>query len=481
MVSYRRDPYLWVHLAGLAALPLLLNICLLGLAVGSPLLPVWLEIGLLVGVGVVPVVWMQWQRPFYIFSLLLVTIRPAELSEERRRILPYFRSFPVKVITAIAPIFLVWVLWQIYSWAPMAANITPLAPYGRGVGLLVAAIAFLASNLFLQVPLSVLRVLLVGEHQLAQTEPVALEAIAKQFTAVGLPVSRILPDIVASPDEGDTTSGEVAQAETSASAPVSEATDTEATDSDREISLPSDLEQTEGIETQLASEEADATPESVADVVQAEATEAKGAEPEVSEPGIESEATELEVIAPSVEEPDVAAVETVSDEAEPDDSAELSESESDDSEGAGVEVVNDDATSEDDPDASLTQASVVEDELIPVEPDAVELATAESNGEADASVIAIDGAAIDIDHTEQDLSQVDAASALSSDSDASPVDDPDIDAASDHKDTDDPEELIIQQQEPADIAVDVSIESESGVEDSAASSVSEDVESQEIN
>ncbi|MEO0534031.1 MAG: low-complexity tail membrane protein [Cyanobacteria bacterium P01_A01_bin.123] len=195
MVSYRQDPYLWVHLAGLAALPLLLDICLLGLAVGTPRLPVWSEMGLLILIGVVPVIWMQWQRPFYIFSLLLLAIRPAQLSEERRRMLPYFRSFPVRVLTAIAPVLLIWVLWQLYCLAPIAASITPFAKYGRGVGLLVAAIAFLACNLFLQVPLSVLRVLLVGEQQLAQTEPITPEEIPNRFTSFGLQINQILPEI----------------------------------------------------------------------------------------------------------------------------------------------------------------------------------------------------------------------------------------------------------------------------------------------
>lgn len=206
MVSYRQDPYLWVHLAGLAALPLLLDICLLGLATGTPWLPVWAEMGVLVGVGVVPVVWMQWQRPFYIFSLLILAIRPTQLSEERRQMLPYFRSFPVKVLTAIAPVFLIWVLWQLYYLAPIASDITPFAQYGRPVGLLVAAIAFLASNLFLQVPLSVLRVLLVGKQRLAQTEPIAPEEIPNRFTTFGLPINQILPEIMAAPSQSPSVS-----------------------------------------------------------------------------------------------------------------------------------------------------------------------------------------------------------------------------------------------------------------------------------
>jgi hypothetical protein len=39
MQPWRSDPYLWVHLAGLATVPLWIDLCLLGLAVGNPALP----------------------------------------------------------------------------------------------------------------------------------------------------------------------------------------------------------------------------------------------------------------------------------------------------------------------------------------------------------------------------------------------------------------------------------------------------------
>ncbi|MBD2070000.1 low-complexity tail membrane protein [Leptolyngbya sp. FACHB-671] len=197
MRSFWSDPYLWIHLAGIAALPIFLEICLLGLAAGDPLLPAVLELGFVAVVGIAPIFWMQWQRPFYIFSLLAIAIQPAQLSDEERRMLRFFKSQEVRVLTVIAPILLTIILWQLYKLAPLAAEVTPFS--GRLVGLLVAAIAFLGCNLFLQVPLSVVRVLLAGETKFAAAEPYPLERVGQDFTVLGLRVKQILPAIAPPP------------------------------------------------------------------------------------------------------------------------------------------------------------------------------------------------------------------------------------------------------------------------------------------
>ena len=195
MRSFWSDPYLWVHLAGIAALPVFLEICLLGLAVGDPVLPTALELLFVAAVGISPVFWMQWQRPFYIFSLLAIALKPAQLTEDQRRLLRLFKTQEVRVLTAIAPVLLAIALWQLYKLAPLAAEVTPFAGQWRLVGLLVAAIAFLACNLFLQVPLSVLRVLLASEAEFAAVEPYPLERVGQDFTVLGLRVKQILPAI----------------------------------------------------------------------------------------------------------------------------------------------------------------------------------------------------------------------------------------------------------------------------------------------
>ncbi|MBD2000044.1 low-complexity tail membrane protein [Leptolyngbya sp. FACHB-541] len=197
MRSFWSDPYLWIHLAGIAALPIFLEICLLGLAAGDPLLPAVLELGFVAAVGIAPIFWMQWQRPFYIFSLLAIAIQPAQLTDEERRMLRFFKSQEVRVLTVIAPILLTIILWQLYKLAPLAAEVTPFS--GRLVGLLVAASAFLGCNLFLQVPLSVVRVLLAGEAKFAAAEPYPLERVGQDFTVLGLRVKQILPAIAPPP------------------------------------------------------------------------------------------------------------------------------------------------------------------------------------------------------------------------------------------------------------------------------------------
>lgn len=202
MRAFWSDPYLWIHAAGLAALPLCLLVCLLGLAVGDPSLPIWLELGLIAAVGIAPIVWMQWQKPFYIFSLVAIALKPAQLTDDQRRILTLFKARRSPIWIGLGTLLLLVMLRQIYYVAPISAEVTPFSPGLRGLGLVVAAIAFLASNLFLQVPLSVIRVLLTSDQAFAATEPFAVENIPQAFSVLGLRVNQILPSLL--PDEATT-------------------------------------------------------------------------------------------------------------------------------------------------------------------------------------------------------------------------------------------------------------------------------------
>jgi hypothetical protein len=193
MRSFWTEPFLWIHLAGLAALPLCLELVWLGLAVGDPILPVWLEFLLVAVVGIVPVLWMQLTRPFDIFSLLVLAMKPEQLAEQQRRILSLFKTKANPLLTIAGAVFMLWVLWQIYRVAPVAAAIAPLAPGWRLAGLLGASLAFLASNLFLQVPLSVAQVLLTSESEFASTKPYPVEKTLQDFTLPGVRVNQILP------------------------------------------------------------------------------------------------------------------------------------------------------------------------------------------------------------------------------------------------------------------------------------------------
>ncbi|MGQ9870047.1 low-complexity tail membrane protein [Leptodesmis sp.] len=199
MRSFWSDPYLWIHLAGLASLPLWLELCWLGLAAGDPVLPFWLELSLVAAIGIVPIFWMQWQRPFYIFSLIGVALKPAQLTEDQRRLLTLFKSQRNRWLAIAPAIITFFALRQLYYLAPIATPVTPFAAEARWLGLLVAAIAFLGVNLFLQVPVSVFSVMLTGESTFAATAPYPLEPIRSDFTVLGIPVNQILPPVIAAP------------------------------------------------------------------------------------------------------------------------------------------------------------------------------------------------------------------------------------------------------------------------------------------
>jgi hypothetical protein len=193
MRSFWNEPFLWIHLAGLAAVPLALEVVWWGLAVGDPILPVWLEWSLLAIVGIAPVLWMQLTRPFDIFSILVLALKPEQLTVEQRRLLSLFKTKNNRVLIIAAAALMLLVLWQIYRAAPIAAAVAPFSPSWRIIGLLLAGLAFLGSNLFLQVPLSVLQVLLTSESEFAATEPYAIEKLSQDFTIPGLKVNKILP------------------------------------------------------------------------------------------------------------------------------------------------------------------------------------------------------------------------------------------------------------------------------------------------
>ncbi len=196
MRSFWSDPYLWIHLAGVATVPLWLELCWLGLAVGDPVLPYWLELLAVGAFGIVPIVWMQWQRPFDIYSLLLLAVRLEHLTPQQRQVLTRFTVPRNRVLAIATAALLATALYQIYVFAPIAAAITPFADQSRWVGLLIAAIAFLAANLFTQVPVAVASVLLTGETAFATTIPLSFEEIQQRFTVFGFPVQKILPVLI---------------------------------------------------------------------------------------------------------------------------------------------------------------------------------------------------------------------------------------------------------------------------------------------
>ncbi|MGB3138939.1 MAG: low-complexity tail membrane protein [Nodosilinea sp.] len=194
MASWRYDPYLWIHLAGLATVPLWMGLCLLGLAVGDAVSPA-LELAIIIGLGVLPVLGMQLRRPFYIFSLPGLALRPAALNDDQRRQLSQFHQWRVRLGALLVPVPLVWMLLKLYPIAFLARDITPFGGWGRLGGIAAAGLCFLLANLFLQVPLAVLQVLATPDRHMATLLPYPSEAIANDFSWLGLPVNKLLPDI----------------------------------------------------------------------------------------------------------------------------------------------------------------------------------------------------------------------------------------------------------------------------------------------
>lgn len=195
MRSFWSDPYLWIHLAGFAAVPIFLNLCLIGFAVSNPVLPTGLELLLVALAGIAPILWMQWQRPFYIFSLPGLVLKPAELTEAQRRLLTLFKAQRNQIIAVVVAIALAFGLQWLYNSAAIAAEVAPFTGQNRLVGLLLAAVGFLGVNLFTQVPISVLSVMLTSDQTLMATPTYPFEQIQSSFSLLGLRLSQILPPI----------------------------------------------------------------------------------------------------------------------------------------------------------------------------------------------------------------------------------------------------------------------------------------------
>jgi hypothetical protein len=193
MKAFWADPYLWVHAAGIAVVPLWLILCFLGLAAGDPILPSGLEILLVAIVGIAPIVWMQWSKPFCIYSLLAVSLPSSQLTEKQRRILTLFkqRRNPILTIVGAGSLFLI--LKLLYGSAVIAGAVTPIP--NHFLGLVLAIVSFLAANLFVQVPLSVFQVLQASDAEFQQAVPYVATAIGQDFFEPGFKVTKILPEL----------------------------------------------------------------------------------------------------------------------------------------------------------------------------------------------------------------------------------------------------------------------------------------------
>jgi hypothetical protein len=191
MDNFKVEPYLWIHLAGIAVAPLTLQLAWLGLAIGDPWPFYGIELLLLFAIAILPILWMQFYRPFDFFSLPFFVLQPQTLSLDQRRTLSRLKTAKHRLLSLITAIAVAGLGWQIYQLAPFATTTVLFLPQWRILGLGIAAIAFLLTHLFIQVPVAVLAILLTSREQWAATEVFEASAIPAQFTILGWLVKRI--------------------------------------------------------------------------------------------------------------------------------------------------------------------------------------------------------------------------------------------------------------------------------------------------
>ena len=195
MFKVQQNRYLWVHLVGLAAVPLLLDICLAGLASAGSALAFKAQFWMVALIGIVPSAWMQIQKPFYIYSLPPLAVKPASLSEDERRCLTVLKSWQIKALAGVTAGFLLWLLVQLYGRLPQVSPV--MEP---GVGLVSAIAAFFFACLFLQISVSVVRSLLIGRNTLKRVKPFEEDKIAASFLIPGLRINKIFPTQLVTPE-----------------------------------------------------------------------------------------------------------------------------------------------------------------------------------------------------------------------------------------------------------------------------------------
>ncbi len=190
MIELQQNRYLWVHFAGLAFVPLLLDICLAGLASAGPALPFQGQFWAIALFSILPAWAMQWLKPFYIFSLPPSALKPSALSEDQRRCLQIFKSWQIKALAVLVAIFSLWLLAQIYAVLPQIRPV--LMPRA---GLICGAFAFFTASAFMQISVSAGRALLVGPQALKRVPAVDAGAIATDFLILGIRLNKLLPEV----------------------------------------------------------------------------------------------------------------------------------------------------------------------------------------------------------------------------------------------------------------------------------------------
>lgn len=181
--SQTKELFLWAHLSLLALLPLALVLTMAGLAVGEPLFPGWLEMPVLAVPIIAYVSWQQVNRPIYPFTLGFVHRSVSHLSILQRQILTIVKRPATGWIATVTAVFLYVLFRQVYRTAPLAESIAPFPDSLRFLGIVWALVFFLIANVFSQLGIVALRILVLPSRELNQAyDP---EQIKQDFTVLG--------------------------------------------------------------------------------------------------------------------------------------------------------------------------------------------------------------------------------------------------------------------------------------------------------
>lgn len=189
------DPYLWLHLVGLATLPLTLALVAIALAWGIPLPFATAELILIVLIGGVPVWVLQILRPWQPFGFLFFQIPPERMDERQKQILRLIQGTRQPVLNVVGAVFMVILLWQLAHYAPLATGMSEGFWQWRLIGLGLAIAGFFLGNVSLQMSLTLLPALFQSEKTVKAMDQHPNVSIRRDFACWGLPMGQLFPSV----------------------------------------------------------------------------------------------------------------------------------------------------------------------------------------------------------------------------------------------------------------------------------------------
>ena len=192
MNNFKLEPFLWLHLAGLAIIPLTLEGVWLALSIANPFSWWWLDFLIVAILGILPIILITKKRPFNPFSLLIFSIYPNLLSLEQRQILTLLKNQKKTIINIVSSTVILIILWQLYRFTPVAHLVTINFPQNRFLAIIIASFLLLITNFLLQVGLNSLRILITSQDKLTNIEPYPVERIYVDFINSPIRVKKIL-------------------------------------------------------------------------------------------------------------------------------------------------------------------------------------------------------------------------------------------------------------------------------------------------